>query len=205
MKKMCNLSACRPVHISRNTKGGVQVDDKKLVKQLKKHNEKALVVLVERYSAYVSTVVRNIVSGVLGESDIEEITADVFIRLWNNADTLRGETLRSYMAAIARNLAIDRLRREHFTVALDEIELGDGSDLESETERRLLADELNCSLAEMEPRSRELLLRFYYYYQQIPQIASEMKMTESACKTALHRARGKLKKLLTERGYGNET
>ena len=69
------------------------MDDKKLVKQLKKYNEKALVVLVERYSAYVSTVVRNIVSGVLGESDIEEITADVFIRLWNNADTLRAETL----------------------------------------------------------------------------------------------------------------
>ena len=181
------------------------MDDKKLVKQLKKRNEKALVVLVERYSAYVSTVIRNIVSGVLGESDIEEMTADVFMRIWSSSDNLRAETLRSYMAAIARNLAIDRLRREHFTVALDEIELGDGSDIESETERRLLAEELNRTLGEIEPRSRELLLRFYFYYEKIPQIAAEMKISETACKTALHRARGKLKKLLTERGYGNET
>ncbi|SEK28634.1 RNA polymerase sigma-70 factor, ECF subfamily [Ruminococcus sp. YRD2003] len=181
------------------------MEDKKLVRQLSKKNEKALVVLVERYSAYVSTIVRNIVSGVLSESDIEEITADVFIRIWNTSDKLRAETLRSYMAAIARNLAIDRLRREHFTVALDEIELGDGSDIEAETERQMLADELNDSLFEIEPRSRELLLRFYYYYQKIPQIAAEMCMSETACKTALHRARNKLKKKLTERGYGNET
>ena len=39
------------------------MEDKKLVRQLAKKNEKALVVLIERYSAYVSTVVRNIVSG----------------------------------------------------------------------------------------------------------------------------------------------
>ena len=180
------------------------MDDKKLVRQLRKRSEKALVVLVERYSAYVSTIIRNIVRGVLAESDIEEMTADVFIRLWNNADGLRAETMRSYFAAISRNLAVDRLRREHFTVAIDEIDLDDGSDIEGETDRRLLAEELNRSISEMEPRSRELLLRFYYYYQQIPQIAAEMSMSETACKTALHRARNKLKQKLAERGYGNE-
>lgn len=181
------------------------MEDRKLVRQLRKQDEKALVVLVERYSPYVSTVVRNIVSGVLTDSDIEELTADVFIRLWNSSEKLRAETLRPYMAAIARNLAVDRLRAMHFTVELDEIELADGSDIEYETERRMLADELNRTIGEMEPRSRELLLRFYYYYQKIPQIAAEMCMSESACKTALHRARNKLKKMLTERGYGNET
>lgn len=180
------------------------MEDKKLVRQLKKKNEKALVVLVERYSAYISTVLRNIVRGVLSDSDIEEMTADVFIRLWNSAEKLRPETLRPYMAAIARNLAVDRLRAEHFTIRLDEIEIGDGSDIESDTERRLLAAELNDTLTEMEPRSRELLLRFYYCYQKIPEIAAEMEMSESACKTALHRARNKLREKLTERGYGDE-
>ena len=181
------------------------MEDKKLVRQLRRKDEKALVLLVERYSAYVSTVVRNIVSGVLSESDIEELTADVFIRMWNSSEKLRAETLRPYMAAIARNLAVDRLRSLHFTVELDEIELSDGSDIEYETERRMLADELDRTIGEMEPRNRELLLRFYYYYQKIPQIAAEMRMSESACKTALHRARNKLKEILEERGYGNET
>ncbi|MBR5164201.1 MAG: hypothetical protein IKW87_01390, partial [Ruminococcus sp.] len=150
------------------------MEDKKLVRQLRGKDEKALVLLVERYSAYVSTVVRNIVSEVLSESDIEELTADVFIRMWNSSEKLRTETLRPYMAAIARNLAVDRLRSLHFTVELDEIELSDGSDIEYETERRMLADELDRTIGEMEPRNRELLLRFYYYYQKIPQIAAEM-------------------------------
>ncbi|MBP5362470.1 MAG: sigma-70 family RNA polymerase sigma factor [Ruminococcus sp.] len=180
------------------------MEDKKLVRQLRRKDEKALVMLVEQYSSYVSTVISNIVHGVLSESDIEEMTADVFIRMWNNSEKLRAETFRSYMAAIARNLSVDRLRKMHFTVEIDEIELGDSSDIESETERRMLADELNRTIGEMEPRNRELLLRFYYYYQKIPQIATEMRMSESACKTALHRARNKLKEMLEERGYGNE-
>ena len=181
------------------------MEDRKIARQLRRKDEKALVMLVERYSAYVSTVVRNIVSGVLSDSDIEELTADVFIRMWKSSEKLCAETLRPYMAAIARNLAIDRLRSMHFTVELDEIELGDGSDIEYETERRMLADELDRTIGEMEPRNRELLLRFYYYYQKIPQIAAEMRMSESACKTALHRARNKLKEMLEERGYCNET
>ena len=68
----------------------------------------------------------------------------------------------------------------------------------------MLADELNRIVGEMEPRSRELLLRYYYYYQKTPQIAAEMQMSEASCRTALHRARKKLKKKLIERGYGNE-
>ena len=180
------------------------MDNKKLVQQLNNKDEKALMVLVERYSAYVSTVVRNIAGSVLSDSDIEEITADVFICLWKSSEKLRAKTLRSYIAAIARNLSVDRLRALHFTVEIDEIELGDGSNLEVETERRMLADELNRIVGEMEPRSRELLLRYYYYYQKTPQIAAEMQMSEASCRTALHRARKKLKKKLIERGYGNE-
>ena len=181
------------------------MDDKKLVRQLEKKDETALIALIERYSAYVSTIVRNIVNGALYSSDIEEITADVFIRLWNCSGKLRVENLRSYIAAIARNLAIDRLRVMHYTVNLDEIEFGDGSDIEFETEHSMLAYELKRTINEMDSRNRELLLRFYYYYQQIPQIAAEMSMSEVACKTALHRARYKLKQKLIERGYDNET
>ena len=181
------------------------MNDKSLVQQLEKKDEKALIALVERYSAYVSTIVRNIANGTLNSSDIEEITADVFIRLWNCSTKLRFEDLRSYIAAIARNLTIDRLRAKHFTLPIDEIEYGDGTDIEYETEHRMFAGELKQIICEMDPRSRELLLRFYYYYQQIPQISAEMSLSETACKTALHRARNKLKQKLIERGYENET
>lgn len=185
-------------------KGGIQVDDKKIVCQLKKKKEKALSVLVDRYSAYVSTVVRNIADNRLTESDIEEISADVFIIIWRNADKLRSESLRSYLAAVARNLSIDRLRKLHITIPIDEIEIYDNTDIEFNAEQHDLADVFNAIIDKMEQRDREILLRHYFYYQKIPQIALEMNMSQSACKTALHRARNKLKKKLIERGYGNE-
>ena len=180
------------------------MDDIKLVHQLNKKNEKALGVLIERYSGYVSTVIRNISRGVLDTGDSEEVISDVFITIWNNAGHLRAETLRSYIAVIARNLAIDKMRSKHIQLPLDEIETDDGQDIEYETERKALAVELNRVIDEMQPRDRELLVRFYFYYQSLPQIAEEMKLGLSACTTALHRARNKLRKKLTERGYDYE-
>ncbi len=133
------------------------MNDKSLVQQLEKKDEKALIALVERYSAYFSTIVRNIANGSLNSSDIEEITADVFIRLWNCSTKLRFNDLRSYIAAIARNLTIDRLRAKHFTLPIDEIEYGDGTDIEYETEHRMLAGELKQIISEMDPRSWDFL------------------------------------------------
>lgn len=181
------------------------MQNKKLVRQLKRQSEKALVLLVQRYSAYVSTVIRNVSLNAITESDVEEIAADVFITIWNNTDKLCADSLDAYLATIARNLTIDRLRRLHHSIPIDEIELDDNTDIERETEKKLLVEELAKALDEMEEENKEILLRFYFYYQHIPDIAKEMQLTESACKTRLHRARKKLKGKLTERGYDSET
>lgn len=180
------------------------MDDARLVELLKQKKDEALEALVDKYSAYVSTVVRNVVSGMLGESDVEEMTADVFIAVWKNTDKLCDDTLRAYLAVIARNISVDRLRRLHYTVPIDELEIGDSSDVEHSTDQKLIAEEFNSVIAEMSPRDRELLLRFYFYYQKIPQIAAEMNISESSCKTGLHRARNRLKEQMIERGYGYE-
>ena len=72
------------------------MDDEKLVRLLRKKKEEALEALVEKYSAYVSTVARNVAGGTLGNSDIEEITADVFITVWKKSSELCADTSRSH-------------------------------------------------------------------------------------------------------------
>lgn len=180
------------------------MDDAKLIRMLRQKKNDSLEALVDKYSAYVSTVVRNVVSGMLGESDVEEMTADVFISVWKNADRLCADTFKAYLAVIARNIAVGRLRKLHYTVPIDEMEIDDSSDVENSTDNKLLAEEFNSVMAEMSTRDRELLLRFYFYYQKIPKIAAEMNISESSCKTALHRARIRLKEKLIERGYNYE-
>lgn len=53
------------------------MQERRLIKQLKQHDPDALSELMQQYTAYVGTIVRNILGKVLTESDVEEVTADV--------------------------------------------------------------------------------------------------------------------------------
>ena len=180
------------------------MDDVTLIRMLRQKKNESVEAMVDKYSAYVSTVIRNVVGGMLCESDVEEMTADVFISVWKNSEKLCADTFKAYLAVIARNISVGRLRKLHYTVPIDEMEIDDNSDVENSTDNKLIAEEFNSVMAEMPPRDRELLLRFYFYYQKIPEIAAEMNISESNCKTALHRARIRLKEKLIERGYNHE-
>ena len=181
------------------------MNEEQLIRLLKRRNEKALTELVRQYSAYVSTIARNIGRNVFSESDVEEIAADAFIAVWNNADKLRTNTLRSYLGTVVRNTAISRLRQFRYTLPIDELQIASDEDIEAKTECKLLCAELRTIVNGMEQKDKEILLRFYFYYQRIPQIAEEMQITEATAKTRLHRARKKLLERLKERGYEHET
>ena len=58
----------------------------RLAEKLKQHDEKALEQIIEQNSRFVASVIFNISKGSLSKEDIEEVTADVFVTLWNNAD-----------------------------------------------------------------------------------------------------------------------
>lgn len=83
-----------------------------LIRRLKQHQPQALEELIETYSPYVGTIVRNIIGKYLSESDVEELTADVFLAVWEHTDQLKAGKLTAYLAAIARNRARKRLQQE---------------------------------------------------------------------------------------------
>lgn len=174
------------------------------IRLLKQQNENALRDVIRDYSAYVSTVIRNVGRGSFSECDVEELTADVFVTVWRNADKLKGNRLRPYLGVLARNQALDRLRRLRFTVPLDEIVLTSSSDIAAETEQKLLSETVRSVISGMPESDRDILLRFYFFCQHLPQIAAELQLSESAAKTRLFRARKRLLAELNERGYCNE-
>ena len=71
------------------------------------------------------TVLYNMVGNGLPKEDIEEIVSDVFVVLWKNAEyiDLSKGTLRSYIAATARNHALKRLNKKKDYTNLDDIEI----------------------------------------------------------------------------------
>ena len=88
------------------------MDEKTALARLRRGDERALEWFVSRYTPYVGAIVWNIVGGRLTVQDGEEIAADVFLELWRSRAKPREGAVRSYLGAIARSRAIDRLRRE---------------------------------------------------------------------------------------------
>lgn len=68
--------------------------------------------LKEIYDAYLSYIYK-IVLGIVGrKEDAEDITSEFFIKLYTNADKyVSGSGHKGYMATIARNMAIDFMRK----------------------------------------------------------------------------------------------
>lgn len=176
-----------------------------LIRRLKQHQPQALEELIKTYSPYVGTIVRNIIGKYLSESDVEELTADVFLAVWEHTDQLKAGKLTAYLAAIARNRAKNRIRGYHETVNLEDmIEIGSGEDLEDAIDRKILGELLRDVLDTLTEKDREILVRYYYCYENVWQIAETLCLSESAVKMRMSRARKKLQQELIARGYAYE-
>lgn len=105
------------------------VDEEKLLMRLKKKQENALEQAIAAYTPYISTVLFNMAGAQLSAEDREEIVSDVFVILWRNAEyiELSKGSVRSYIAAAARNFALKKLKKTSIHSSIDNIDIPDNS------------------------------------------------------------------------------
>lgn len=170
----------------------------KALKQLQQGSADALKWFISKYTPYVSTIIYNIIGSSMSNADVEEVASDVFYTFWNNADKVRLSSVRGYLGSIARSKAKNKFREAGYEFSLDD-DLYISEDIS--IEEKCLEDELHTIVKQevlsMKEPEREILLRYYYYCQSIPNIAQEMGMTVPNVKVKLHRARNALKSTLT--------
>ena len=177
--------------------------EEQALRQIRRGSQEALLWFIDRYGAYVSAIIRGVIGQTLAESDVEEITSDVFFALWNNAEKVRSGAARPWLSAVARNAARDRLRRvvPEQPLPEDAVIVDDRTPETALTEKEQTA-RVQLALLSLEPADREVFLRFYYYCQRIGDISREMGLNESTVKSKLRRGREKLKAfLLREEPY----
>src|SRR5687768_14903831 len=87
-----------------------KLDDVMLLQLMAQDRTEALGELYDRYNRLVFSLALAIVGD---DPTADEITLDVFLRLWRQAANYRAEKARvtTWMTAITRHLAIDALRR----------------------------------------------------------------------------------------------
>ena len=174
--------------------------------QMKQGSQDALAWFIQRYGAYVSTNIHNIIGQRMSNADVEEVASDVFLALWNNAGKILPNAARSWLATVARNTARSRLRRASDTLPLDEeAVIVDDRTPEATLERREQAVRVRMALLSLNPVDREVFLRFYYYYQKTADIAADMGLNESTVRIKLNRGRAKLRDFLLREDNHDET
>jgi RNA polymerase sigma factor (sigma-70 family) len=139
--------------------------------------------------AYVASMVRD-------PAAAEDVTATAFERAYRKRtrfDPRRGER-RAWLFGIARNAALDELRRRgrQAELAAEPADLAQAPPEESAaaSERRLA---VSAALAGLEPRERELIALKFFAGLSNAEIASVVGVTESNAGTKLHRAMTKLR------------
>lgn len=160
---------------------------------------------IDRYAAYVGTIVRNAIGDYMKAEDVEEVVADAFALLWHHAARLReGGPLKPYLAAIARNQARKKLRG--FNPQLnplddDTLAVEGAGDALAQSERKQL---LEWALSLMSETDKEIFIRHYYYMEKTATIAARLGMKEATVRSRLSRGRGYLRQVLTEGGARHE-
>ena len=175
--------------------------DKELLRRLRQGDESAVEAAIDRYGAYTAAVVHRALGSLSRPEDVEELCSDVFFTLWQKRDSLRGDSVRPWLAAVARNRAKSFLRT--FGVVADDTdsvcETGTASAEALAAERETRA-ELADAIARLSEGDRELLLRHYYGGETVPKIAEETGLHPENVKSRLRRGREKLKKILEKGG-----
>ncbi len=178
------------------------MDEQKLAAALRKGERRALDRAVERYTPYLSAVVRRTLGAAGTAQDVEELVSDVFLTLWRHREELRdGSGLRPWLAAVARNRAVDWLRAARPAPLPLEDQAGAAApDLQEEAERREFAAALYAAVEALPQPERDLVEGYYYQGERLKDLARGLGLSPAAAKSRLFRARQKLKEALTKGG-----
>lgn len=182
------------------------MDEKSLLKKLQNKDEKALEYIINLYNAYITTIVRSLLSSKGTKEDMEEVIADTFIALWETAERIdykKFSSIKAYIAVIARNKAKDRLRTIHgqdLQLSEDILVVDNSMEeiiLQKEQERII-----KKTLKQLKPLDWKIFVAYYYQYKKVDEIARELQMNPQTVKTRMRRGRAVLKKILIKEGYG---
>jgi len=135
--------------------------------------------------------------------DAEDITQEVYIRLWNHWDRVEQPRVHAWLMRVAHNRAIDLIRqhrtantREKLVSPIEHIEnrLAAEGTPESVLEQNEKQRSLLRAMDQLPEKTKSILLMHYFQGMKYKEIGTSLNMTLSAVKVSVHRG----KKLLRD-------
>ncbi len=206
--EITELFADRVSPACREERRSDRVDDEKIIELFNARDERALNAVSLKYRSLLISVSDNILQN---HEDSLECVNDTFLRAWESIPPAKPKSLPAYLAAIARNTALNRFRAEHRekrgggTVMQLYEEFGEQLaspfSVENLAEQRAVLDAVNKFLHKTGSRGRKIFLRRYWLCESIPELAQHFMTTENSIYASLSRTRSQLVKYLKKRGF----
>ncbi len=182
------------------------MDDKEILALLNERSEMALARVEEKYGKLCYRVAYNILGN---DADAKETVNDTYLRLWNAIPPAKPESLKAYIAAVCRRLALDRHEAQtaqkrgsgQLSLALEELEHclpAGGEDANAQIDLQTV---LQRFLGKLPRTTRDIFLRRYFYTDSVRDIARAYGKKEHAVTVLLLRTRQKLKDFLEKEGF----
>ena len=184
-----------------------QIGDNQIISLLFDRDQRGLEEIRNKYSRLYGGILRGILED---PQDADECENDLLLALWDSIPPNSPENLMAYICRIARNLGIDRQRANRrkkrggesgITAELDD-SVPDTLSPSFEDEERSAAIRavVDKFLLELDPTTRVLFLRRYYFFESCEQLAERFRMKRGTVSSKLHRARNQLKNALKKEG-----
>ena len=183
------------------------MEDQQIIQLYWDRREQAIWESDRKYGAYCRSIARRILAV---EEDAEECVNDTWLHAWNAMPPQRPSILSAFFGKLARNLSLDRWRRNRAAkrggsqVELALHELGDCLPAPGGPEQALDEKETGRVISQFlrsQPElDRALFIRRYRHLESIAALAHSFHLRESQVKSRLFRTRQRLKAALEQEG-----
>ena len=182
--------------------------DNEIISKVLKGEQNAYAELVNRYQAYVFTLVLRMIKS---REDAEEVAQDVFIKAYRSLADFRGESkFSTWLYTIANTTSITFLRKKKLDVhSLDNEKVFEVADSKDSGFRANLVEQksrvnmVNEAIALLSPDDAEIITLFYKAEQNLEEISRILRLETNTAKVRLHRARTRLKEKM-EKNFSEE-
>lgn len=186
------------------------MEDTEIVSLYLKRDEQAIRETSKKYGAQLQSLAYHVTED---SQTAEECLNDAYLKTWQSIPPNEPrEYLFPYLAKIVRQVSFDAVRYRNrkkrsaqMTELSEELEetVGGMDTPESETDAKLLMEEVSKYLKSLPKKRRIMFVRRYYYMDSISQIAEDYHVKEANVRLTLYRIRNGLKKHLKDAGYEN--
>ena len=182
------------------------MEDAEIIELYWQRDQRAVDETHGKYGGFLTNIAWNILRS---RSDAEECVNDTYLNAWNAIPPARPSALRAWLGRIARNLSLDRWRRDRTERRGDgmEVLLGELADCvpaphgpEQTLEDREIAALISAFLRRQPAENRVIFLRRYWYGEDLGTIAGALGCGQGKVKSSLFRTRKALRAYLEREG-----